>query len=75
MYQRKELQVGKGKPVLQVPDFGDSTTGIISGCGVKAVTERGKVEKQGSTFVAADFLSMCQLEVSGSICHRRFSCL
>ena len=43
MYQRKELQVGKRKPVLQVPDFGDSTTGIISGCGVKAVTERGKV--------------------------------
>nr|WP_303038245.1 hypothetical protein [Enterocloster clostridioformis] len=45
MYQRKELQIGKGKPALQAPDFGDSAAGVISRCGVKAVTERGKIEK------------------------------
>ncbi len=43
MYQRKELQVGKRKPVLQTPDFGDSAARVIFGCGVKAVAERGKV--------------------------------
>ena len=75
MYQRKELQVGKGKPVLQAPDFGDSATWVIYGCGVKAVTERGKVEKQSSALIAAGFLGMCQFEVLGSICHRWSSCL
>ena len=48
MYQRKELQVGKRKSVLQTPDFGDSAARVISRCGVKTVTERGKVQKKGA---------------------------